>query len=123
MKKFFGIMSAAMMGLSLSFGGMVAGAVPAQAAGEYARCNNGITVRDWTGKDPRDCTPSGVYWLYNSNGQAIMKIQQANRTSPVWDAIKAGYSATQNWCSSNSATCSVMSSAAVAYVTYLITNR
>jgi hypothetical protein len=113
MRKLFGILSALVMGVSLSVGGMVATANSAEAAGNYARCNNGITLRDWTGKDPRDCTPSGTYWLYNSAGTPIMKLQQAPHGSPLWNAIKQGYTATQNWCSNNSATCGIVTSVGV----------
>jgi hypothetical protein len=115
-KKLFGMLALATLGLSLSAGGMVAGAESAQAAGNYARCTNGITTRDWTGKDPRDCTPSGTYWLYNSSGTPIMKLQSAQRSSPLWDAIKHGYTATQNWCSNNSATCGIVTSVGVTAV-------
>jgi hypothetical protein len=68
------------------------------------------------------CTPSGTYWLYNSSGKVIMKIQSAPRSSPLWNAITSGYTATQRWCTNNSATCSVAASAAVSYIMYLWTN-
>lgn len=123
MKKLLGILTAVAMSLSLGVGGLVAGAAPAQAAGKYARCNNGITLRDWTGKDPRTCTPSGTYWLYSSRGTPILKVQRVSNGSPLWDAIGQGYTATQRWCSNNSASCSVVSSAAVSYVLYLFTHR
>ena len=112
--------AAAMLATSIGLGGMVATASPAEAAGGYARCTNGITTRDWTGKNPKDCTPSGTYWLYDSAGKPLMKVTQANRTSPVWTAIKQGYTAAQNWCKNNSLTCGVVTAAGVVIVSGLI---
>lgn len=120
MKKLYSIAAVTAMGLSLGVGGLVVDAAPAQAAGNYARCTNGITTRDWTGKNPKDCTPSGTYWLYNSAGTPLVKISQASRTSPVWEAIKTGYTAAQNWCSNNSLTCGIITSAGVVVVAGLI---
>lgn len=100
----------------------MSGAAPAHAAGEYARCTNGITVSDWTGKNPKNCTSWGGYRLYNSSGKVIMTISKSPATSPVWTIIPQGYTAVQRWCSNNSATCSVAASAAIAYVQYVLTN-
>lgn len=122
MKNALRALAAVALGVALGTGGLLVHAAPAQAKGEYARCTNGITVSDWTGKNPKNCTSWGGYWLYDSTGKAILKISKSPATSPVWTAISQGYTAAQRWCSNNSATCTVIGSAAVAYVQYVLTN-
>lgn len=118
------IVAAMTIAAGLSVGGLSAApAAEAAPTTYYARCNNGITLRDWTGKNPKDCTPFGVYWLYKQTGNVItpiMKISGAPKGSPLWDAIKAGYSAAQKWCSNNSLTCGIVTAAGVTIVAGLI---
>ncbi|MGW9404785.1 hypothetical protein ACWGQ2_12580 [Arthrobacter sp. NPDC055585] len=99
--------------------GLAFTATPAQASpadGNYAQCQVGTTVQDWTGKDPRDCT-TGTYALLE-NWTVVLQIQPGQRD--VWEEIKQGYEAAQAWCSNNSLTCTVVTGIGVALVSPLL---
>lgn len=121
MKKFRSAtaVAAVALGLTLSIQSLPAAANP--VTGARATCNYGTTVYDWSNRDPRDCT--NHYWVFDSKGQPILHIKPTYKESPVWTALKTGYNATQNWCSSNSATCGIITSAGVTFVFTLLTNR
>lgn len=100
--------------VAMLFGlGLTAG--PAQASpadGNYAQCIYGTTVADWTGKNPRDCTTAGTYALLQ-NWNVVLKIYPTTDSSMAWNVIQEGYTSAQSWCSSNSMTCGILTSAGV----------
>lgn len=93
-------------------------APPAQASvadGNYATCQSGTTVADFTGRDPSLCKTG--YILYKDN-KVVLHIRPTNKD--VWKAFKNGYSAAQDWCKNNSLTCTVVTGVGVALVSPLI---
>ena len=78
----------------------------------------------FTGNDPRDC--HGDYSVYDfstgaTQGTLIFHVQTDNDSiDALWQAVGQGYQSAQDWCSSNSLTCGVITSAGVTVVANLI---
>jgi hypothetical protein len=101
--------------------GLGLAASPAHASpadGNYAQCIYGTTVADWTGKNPQDCTGAGTYALLQ-NWNVVLKIYPTT-DSTAWNVMREGYSSAQSWCSSNSLTCGVLTSAGVSIAVILL---
>jgi hypothetical protein len=81
-----------------------------------ALCNNYL----WNDKNPRDC--HGSYAVYDfstgaTRGTLVFHVEtDTGSADQLWDAVSRGYAATQDWCSSNSFTCSIVTSVGVSIV-------
>lgn len=83
------------------------------ATGTRATCtySGGVTkTYDWTGKKPKTC--GQLYRLYK-NGKVVLTVN--NTSSPgFWGIASQGYTAVNKWCSTNSFTCALVTSAGFA---------
>jgi hypothetical protein len=63
---------------------------------------------DWTSKDPQDC--HGDYTVYDTSTPERPTVLFSIETpaDSIWPAVRQGYQAAQDWCSSNSLTCAVI---------------
>lgn len=112
----------ALSALLVMFAGSVVMAGPAAAAppaGVKTYCMQAgpaSVKRSWDGKDPQSCATT--YWI-EKNGTKVMQLNvgEANRAkirAKMWGAMKGDYDAAQDWCSGNSLTCTLVTSAGFA---------